>query len=348
MCLISDYCFINSTSMPTEFKLNVFIPGITAKDYHRIVYADGALITHFHLETNGDSSATATPWIDGKRSVTFRMPLNVPAMLKKLIGADSIKVVEECNLVWLNASCFQVKSEPCLDFPGASKFSSSGVTTVSDTEGGCQVECVMRCSAAMPWPMQGTVEAAMVQEGKVTVGKYLDFTVQACQEERNNRAASVASRANGPAAEDPEGEAFFDAEDLISSVYVRAQDERHEDQVSNVHGQNPSRSLQQRELVIHEELGRGEVALRCLLQIQSLCSEMCAILKQMQQSQQHISHSVSAMGDVLCSNGSKKRSHAPSNSICNRTGPAMLYFCIAGASVVSILYLRSRLQGLTR
>jgi hypothetical protein len=35
----------------------------------------------------------------------------------------------------------------------------------------CQVVCTMQCSAAMPWPMQGTVEAAMVQEGKVTVGK---------------------------------------------------------------------------------------------------------------------------------------------------------------------------------
>ena len=34
-----------------------------------------------------------------------------------------------------------------------------------------QVDCIMRCSAAMPWPMQGSVEAVMAQEGKVTVGK---------------------------------------------------------------------------------------------------------------------------------------------------------------------------------
>ena len=36
-----------------------------------------------------------------------------------------------------------------------------------------QVECVLRCSAAMPWPMQGTVEAIMAQEGraKVVAGK---------------------------------------------------------------------------------------------------------------------------------------------------------------------------------
>jgi hypothetical protein len=59
---------------------------LISQDYHRVVYHDGALVTRFHLETNKDPAASASPWIDGKRTVTFRMPLNVPAMLKKLIG----------------------------------------------------------------------------------------------------------------------------------------------------------------------------------------------------------------------------------------------------------------------
>ena len=122
---------------------------------------------------------------------------------------------------------------PRLQFPGANKFTTSGLTTVSDSAEGCQVgmggeclgvsrcsllrssasfvvinlpappfscvsrgvrsavclplyclslpacaplplgvpqvECVLRCSAAMPWPMQGTVEAIMAQEGRAKV-----------------------------------------------------------------------------------------------------------------------------------------------------------------------------------
>ena len=55
----------------------------------------------------------------------------------------------------------------------------------------------MKCSAAMPWPMQGSVEAVMAQEGKVTVGKYLAFTQRACEEDLNNRAAATTTENAG-------------------------------------------------------------------------------------------------------------------------------------------------------
>jgi hypothetical protein len=46
------------------------------------------------------------------------------------------------------------------------------------------------------------------------------------------------------------------------------------------------------------------VALRCLLQIQSSCSEMCSIMKQIHESQQHVVHSISGIREALSINDS--------------------------------------------
>ena len=59
-----------------------------SQDYHRVVFDDSACIKRFHAKVNADPAAEVTAWASGQRSVTFRMPLNVPAMIKKLIGAS--------------------------------------------------------------------------------------------------------------------------------------------------------------------------------------------------------------------------------------------------------------------
>ena len=80
------------------------------------MFSDPGCIKQFHAEVNGDPAAEVTPWTaDGQRSVTFRMPLNVPAMIKKLIGSDCIRVVEVCKLTWKGDGIFEAVSEPCLD-----------------------------------------------------------------------------------------------------------------------------------------------------------------------------------------------------------------------------------------
>jgi hypothetical protein len=64
-----------------------FPPRCTAQDYYRVVYSSDECIRKFHHAVNKDPSATATAWEGGKRRVSFKMPLNVPGMIKNMIGA---------------------------------------------------------------------------------------------------------------------------------------------------------------------------------------------------------------------------------------------------------------------
>jgi hypothetical protein len=81
-----------------------------------VVFSTPGMIQQFHAEVNGDPAAEVTPWTaDGQRSVTFRMPLKVPAMVQKLIGSDCIRVVEVCKVTWLANGSFEAASTPCLD-----------------------------------------------------------------------------------------------------------------------------------------------------------------------------------------------------------------------------------------
>ena len=56
------------------------------QDYHRVVFADPECIKKFHAKVNCDPAAEVTEWAAGQRSVSFKMPLNVPTMIKKIIG----------------------------------------------------------------------------------------------------------------------------------------------------------------------------------------------------------------------------------------------------------------------
>lgn len=52
-------------------------------------YSDEKGIRRFHKEETKDPNAEVTDWKDGKRTCTFRMALNVPQMLKNIIGEAS-------------------------------------------------------------------------------------------------------------------------------------------------------------------------------------------------------------------------------------------------------------------
>ena len=58
------------------------------------------------LQVSGDPSATVSSWEGGQRSVAFRMPLNVPAMIKKLIGGPNpYPSWHLWDLVWRGTGC---------------------------------------------------------------------------------------------------------------------------------------------------------------------------------------------------------------------------------------------------
>ena len=215
-----------------------------------------------------------------------------------------------------------------------------------------QVECVMSCSAAMPWPMQSSVEAVMVQEGRTTVGKYLDFAKEACEEDRSNRTAeSVSGRlpsggapprvsaARGTSFDTELEETFFDVEETSTQSSGGASFE-----AGGMTGPEPT-------LVPYEALDRGEAVLRCLLQIHASCSETAALMRQMQQSLQRMDENIGAIRSAAVT-ATKARRTSTADGLDGEAGPRrsaggyswMYLMCmgIAGASAASVIIIRAR------
>lgn len=104
---------------------------------------------------------------------------------------------------------FTVSSEPALDFPGSNKFTTAAVITVEDelppssssggASSGCRCECAVTCNAALPWPMQGTIEAVMAEQAKASVAGFLQFCKEV-SERAAREAAAEAAEASATAA----------------------------------------------------------------------------------------------------------------------------------------------------
>lgn len=65
-------------------------PPPASQDYYRVILEDESLIKRFHADVNNDPNATVSPWEGDHRTVAFHMTLNVPGMIKKMIGEDVI------------------------------------------------------------------------------------------------------------------------------------------------------------------------------------------------------------------------------------------------------------------
>lgn len=107
--------------MVKEIELEGFVPNVTAKvrslclshiwhrhrrcshhkrqasdwwcaplqQYFDIIYSSETAGKLFHAKVNNDPNARLGPWVEGVRKTDFSLPVNVPAMMKKLIGAQT-------------------------------------------------------------------------------------------------------------------------------------------------------------------------------------------------------------------------------------------------------------------
>eukprot|EP00195_Chlamydomonas_chlamydogama_P010482 CAMPEP_0202899100 /NCGR_PEP_ID=MMETSP1392-20130828/7428_1 /ASSEMBLY_ACC=CAM_ASM_000868 /TAXON_ID=225041 /ORGANISM="Chlamydomonas chlamydogama, Strain SAG 11-48b" /LENGTH=333 /DNA_ID=CAMNT_0049585199 /DNA_START=111 /DNA_END=1115 /DNA_ORIENTATION=+ len=322
--------------MPTELKLSKVIENFSVKDYYRVVYGDATGFQKFHREITKDPNASITDWKNGQREVSFRMALNVPAMFKKVIGADTIGVVETQRITWHGSSSFTVVSEPTLNFAAANKFTTKGQVTVSAGPGGsCQVECLMTCIAGLPWPMQSTAEAAMAQEAKDSVGNFLEYCKQICEEDRNNRAGAAAAagpagrRTAAAAGGEQEGEdVFFDAEDEREAGWDAGQD---------------TASATSRAIVPSEPVTLEQAVLMALQQIQHNSAESVKLLQQMQACLERMDGNIGAVRSVVAPG--RKASSAAGKARSGYTWSVVLLFGAAAASTAGVVYLRSKQRG---
>lgn len=62
---------------------------LSLQHYYDVVYGGGDLMRRFHAEVSKDSDAQVSDWVDGVRSISFNMPVNVPLVMKRMIGAHA-------------------------------------------------------------------------------------------------------------------------------------------------------------------------------------------------------------------------------------------------------------------
>ncbi|EFJ45582.1 hypothetical protein VOLCADRAFT_105873 [Volvox carteri f. nagariensis] len=333
-----------------EIEVEKIVLDCTAQLYFDALYAGDAAIRTFHAEVNGDPAALVGRWSEaGVRTVQFVMPMNVPAMLKKFIGKDSVPVVETQQLEWLTpGKAFKVVSEPQLNhgiialartastsacillggnfltlgrgrsrrlpgrggtpgggrvdptvvaagvtgglgtgrealdttcrFPGANSFTTSGFLEVRSLPNGtCQVKALVRCSAALPWPVQATVEGLMAAEAAQSIGTFLAFcqqfydnwrAEQLLQPERPAAAASGTTAAAGIGGAGSGGDVFFDAIEDESDLRSVAGGEGEKGETSVVPYQPPRLE---------------DIIVDCLRQIQSSSAETARSLRNLEE-----------------------------------------------------------------
>jgi hypothetical protein len=152
------------------------VAGCTAEEFFALVYVDRNFLRRFHSDVNHDDRASVPPWAGGRRALRFRTPVDAPALIKRLIGADCVEVVEEQSFRrHLEDGSIEVTSSPVPQIPGAAQFASACRLLLRDTEGGCRVEAAVRCTASGPYGLVATIECFMAQAARQSLAQFLHF-----------------------------------------------------------------------------------------------------------------------------------------------------------------------------
>lgn len=170
--------------MVKEIKVFESVAGCTAKDFFNIVYNSEEACERWHI-LMGNESVEVSPWDEGVRAVMFNFPLNIPEIVKKVVWVDSVQVRETQKVAWQNDTKFTVTSDTdVLNAPGSNRFTTTLELSCSEDPEAqrCDIEFVVRCSAALLWPMQSTVENIMADRALASMQQFLSFSQMIIQE----------------------------------------------------------------------------------------------------------------------------------------------------------------------
>ena len=69
-----------------QHRIDSALRMVHVQGFYQAIYAEGAAAARYHIEETKDPEPEVSPWEGGVRTVKFRMMLNVPQMLKRVIG----------------------------------------------------------------------------------------------------------------------------------------------------------------------------------------------------------------------------------------------------------------------
>eukprot|EP00890_Picochlorum_soloecismus_P004126 jgi/Picsp_1/4714/NSC_02083-R1_hypothetical protein CHLNCDRAFT_137647 [Chlorella variabilis] len=171
-------------------KSSLHVSFCDARDCFALIWGDPSFLRQYHESVNGDCDAQVPQWVDNwQRQISFTMPINAPSIVMRLIGADTITVLESQRVRFdlEDGGSIRLESDPKPQIPGADRFSSVSCVQIRDcAEVGCMIEVEVSCSATGPYGLVGTIEHFMSETAKTSVDQLLLHCQKYLEALRNN------------------------------------------------------------------------------------------------------------------------------------------------------------------
>jgi hypothetical protein len=209
--------------MPRHVLVEAALPGVTPEQAFALVYLDADRLRRFHAEANG-AAAAVPPWAGGAREVRFRQRVAAPAALTRLIGADSIVVVDRQAAKRLpDGGGFEVASAPAPQMIGGGASSVEARITLGPAPGGgTAVAVAVACAAAGPWGLVGAIEGFMADSAAKSAAEFWSWMAGEVAQLHATGALAGAARAAAAAAAGWAGEEARVLEELEAAEEAKA------------------------------------------------------------------------------------------------------------------------------
>ncbi|KDD75992.1 hypothetical protein H632_c404p0 [Helicosporidium sp. ATCC 50920] len=198
------------------------------------LYVDPSFARAFHLDVNGDASPTIPDWDLDRRTVTFAAPVDAPAIVRRFLGTNSVRVHEKQRLeleidgeqldsggVDVGAvppgpdpharssdpslraiEAVIVHSTPVPQLPGADRFVSSVRASLRRRpEGGCSVDSTVTCSASGPYGLAGALESFMLETAARIMRLFVEASIARVDALAGRRTTTSSPKTEAPSSE---------------------------------------------------------------------------------------------------------------------------------------------------
>ncbi|KAK9915716.1 hypothetical protein WJX75_003077 [Coccomyxa subellipsoidea] len=159
-------------------------------------------IVNCHRETYNNDNIRVSPWDGPNRRIAFLAPYQAPGWVKKTIGYEVVKVVEQQHLEIEEedgaVKSMTMTSHPSLFVPGMGDVPIGDVrfhvTAMGEDGDSCKVCTKLKCSAEQfkwLWAIRSIVEKIMLRECRTVADRFVDYCKRAAKEGANQMRAEA-------------------------------------------------------------------------------------------------------------------------------------------------------------
>ncbi|EIE25801.1 hypothetical protein COCSUDRAFT_60813 [Coccomyxa subellipsoidea C-169] len=182
----------NKHLVPNNAMRSIPLKWRDAKDFCEL-FKRADTIVNCHRETYNNDNIRVSAWDGPNRRIAFLAPYQAPGWVKKTIGYEVVKVVEQQHLEIEGeegtVKSMTMTSHPSLFVPGMGDVPIGDVrfhvTAVGEDGDSCKVCTKLKCSAEQfkwLWAIRSIVEKIMLRECRTVADRFVDYCKRAAKE----------------------------------------------------------------------------------------------------------------------------------------------------------------------